>query len=741
MLGRTVNSYTRGVACGFALALTVAVGALAPAARAQSTPGQGPGGPILVVVDSADPFGRYYAEILHAEGLNEFTVADIGSVTPTTLAGADVVLLAQMGLSPPQVAMFTSYVGSGGNLIAMRPDKQLAPLLGLADAGATLSNAYLQVDTGRPPGAGITGATMQYHDTADRYALAGATPVATLFANASAPTDSPAVTLRAAGAGGGEAAAFTYDLARSVVQTRQGDPARAGQETDGLAPIRSDDLFFPDWVDFLKIAIPQADEQQRLLANLITQMTIDRAPLPRFWYLPRGAKAAVVMTGDDHALSQGGTTGQFERFKAESPAGCSVADWQCVRSTSYVYKEVNAGLTDAQAAAYQAQGFEIALHYKVSGAVDCNNFTSASALDADLTAQLQAFAATWPSLAASRTNRTHCIVWSDWSSEAAAERAHGIRLDTTYYYWPATWVQNRPGLFTGSGFPMRFAAANGDPIDVYQAATQITDESGMDIPAHIRALLDRAVGPEGYYGVITANMHTDQAVHPGADAIVAAAQTRGVPVVSAVQMLDWLDGRDGSSFEILGSAGGQLRFRLHTAAGSRGLQAMLPAASAAGALQNLTRDGQPVALNQRTVKGISYLVFDAVPGDYVAIYPVPAGGGPVGRTPAPRRPRVKVKLLSRRVSKRGTLTFRVTCPSALRRCKVRMVLNRGKSRAGRASLTVRGGKSVKVKVRLTTNIRRLLARRHRLTLKASIAATYADGSRSRQTLRLKIRRR
>ena len=50
-----------------------------------------------------------------------------------------------------------------------------------------------------------------------------------------------------------------------------------------------------------KIDVPQADEQQRLLANLITEMNRDKAPLPRFWYLPRGEKAALVETGDDHA--------------------------------------------------------------------------------------------------------------------------------------------------------------------------------------------------------------------------------------------------------------------------------------------------------------------------------------------------------------------------------------------------------------------------------------------------------
>ena len=86
-----------------------------------------------------------------------------------------------------------------------------------------------------------------------------------------------------------------------------------------------------------RVAIPQADEQQRLLANLVTQMSLDRMPLPRLWYLPRGAKAAVVMTGDDH--DRGGTPDHFDYFKAQSPAGCSVADWGCVRATSYVYRD------------------------------------------------------------------------------------------------------------------------------------------------------------------------------------------------------------------------------------------------------------------------------------------------------------------------------------------------------------------------------------------------------------------
>ena len=39
----------------------------------------------------------------------------------------------------------------------MRPDKQLAGLLGLTDAGTTLANAYLQVDTAAAPARASSG--------------------------------------------------------------------------------------------------------------------------------------------------------------------------------------------------------------------------------------------------------------------------------------------------------------------------------------------------------------------------------------------------------------------------------------------------------------------------------------------------------------------------------------------------------------------------------------------------------
>ena len=485
-----------------------------------------------------NPFSTYYAEILRGEGANAFATADLSQVTPALLSTYDVVILGETPLTAAQVTTFSSWVSGGGNLIAMRPDKQLAGLLGLVDATGTLSNAYLQVDTFSGPGAGIVNQTIQFHGASDLYTLNGATAVATLYATATAGTTNPAVTIRTVGSG--RAVAFTFDLAKSVVYTRQGNPAWSGQERDAQLPMRSDDLFFgakvgdvqPDWVDFSKIAIPQADEQQRLLWNVVLSVNASRKPLPRFWYFPRMLKAVVVMTGDDHANN--GTTVRFNDYLAFSPPGCSVDNWECVRGTSYLFP--NTPITDASVTNFVAQGFEIALHVNTG----CADYTPAS-LAAYYSNQLTSFALAWPHAPAPATNRTHCIVWSDYATQPQVELNNNIRLDTTYYFWPGSLVQDRPGMFTGSGMAQRFATATGQIIDVYQAATQMTDESAQTFPQNIDALLDNAVGPLGYYGAFTANMHTDANPSPSETAsnqIVASAQARGIPVITAKQLLD-----------------------------------------------------------------------------------------------------------------------------------------------------------------------------------------------------------
>ncbi len=605
---------------------------LVPVAEAAVPPA--PGGPILVIKSASSPFGDYYAEILRAEGFNAFSVADIATVTPEVLGNYDVAILGEMPLTAAQVSTLSVWVNAGGNLIAMRPEPDLASLLGVTASG-DLSEGYLRVNTSAPPGNGIVGETMQFHGTASRLSLNGATSVATLYSDATTQTSHHAVTLHSVGNNGGQAAAFAYDLATSIVYTRQGNPAWANQERDGYAPQRSDDKYYgaaaldpqADWVDLNKVAIPQADEQQRLLTNLIIHTTRDRKPLPRFWYFPRGEKAVVLMTGDDHANN--GTEGRWNDFLDASPSGCSVEDWECVRGTSYIFP--NFLLSNSKAVGYEAQGFEVGVHINTS----CGDYTDAE-LRSFYTQQFDQFAQIWPGVPRPTTQRHHCIAWTDWVTAAKVQAEYGVRLDTSYYFWPPSWALNRPGFFNGSGLAMRFADLDGTLIDVYQAATQMTDESGQQYPFTINTLLDRALGAEAYYGVFVINAHTDVAVIPESTTTVASAKARGVPIITSRQLLKWLDGRDSSAFTGIAWNGTTLSFGVTAGAGSNGLQALVPLSSEAGVVNGVKRDGTGVSYSFVTRKGIDYASFTATAGSYEVSYGV--DGAPptvVARSPAP----------------------------------------------------------------------------------------------------------
>ncbi|MBE0540498.1 MAG: DUF4082 domain-containing protein, partial [Verrucomicrobia bacterium] len=575
--------------------------------------------PILVLTNDTNPFTEYYGEILLAEGLNSFELQNISAINSVMLADYDVVILGEMALTGGQVTDLSDWVTAGGNLIAMRPDKQLATLLGLTDAESTLSEGYLLVNNLERPGVGIVDQTIQFHGTADRYTLDTATSLAALYSDATTATVNPAVTLRSVAGNGGQAAAFTFDLARSVALTRQGNPAWVGDERDGIPPLRSSDLFFgnkigdpqPDWVDLSKIAIPQADEQQRLLANMIIQMNADRKLLPRFWYFPNEHKAAIVMTGDDHG--SGGTVGRFDDFISYSSSGASVEDWEAIRGTSYIY--TNTPVTDAAAAAYVALGFEIGLHCD-SG---CEDYT-AEELDVFFSTQFESFTNRFPSLPLPTTHRMHCIAWSGYTILPEVGRQYGIRMDTSYYYWPGNWAADWPGLFTGSGMPMRFATVNGSTIDVYQAPTQMTDESGQIYPYTADVLLDRALGQEGYYGFFVANMHTDfnEPTTPGklgSDAIIASAVSRNVPVITARQLLTWVDGRNNSIIRTISSSLSTESFTVVAEADARGLQVMVPLRDGYS-VSSVTYNGDPATHTERVVKGILYAVIPAQSGSY-----------------------------------------------------------------------------------------------------------------------------
>jgi hypothetical protein len=220
-------------------------------------------------------------------------------------------------------------------------------------------------------------------------------------------------------------------------------------------------------------------------------------------------------------------------------------------------------------------------------------------------------------------HRFHCLTWSDWLTQAKVELSHGMRISLDYYYWPPTWVNLRPGMFTGSGMPMRFADTNGDMIDIYQGVSQLVNENGINYTTDINALLDSAIGSKGYYGMF--GTHDDYRDVTYSDVTIASAKARNVPIISVKQALTWLDGRNNSSFGNMSWSNNQLTFNITARSNATNIRAMLPLNSLSGALLSITRNGNSVSFTTQTIKGMQYAFFAPVTGTstYVATY----GGG------------------------------------------------------------------------------------------------------------------
>src|SRR5262249_51798584 len=137
-------------------------------------------------------------------------------------------------------------------------------------------------------------------------------------------------------AGQGQALLWTYDLAQSVVYTRQSKPSYVG-EHDGVSGYRTTDLY-AGYADLNDVPIPQADEQQRLFAKAI--LSLNPTPLPHVWYFPQNAGTVLVLTGDAHANPTSYFTNElnsiqkygghitFYLSQAGQPAASDVAAWK-----------------------------------------------------------------------------------------------------------------------------------------------------------------------------------------------------------------------------------------------------------------------------------------------------------------------------------------------------------------------------------------------------------------------------
>ena len=355
--------------------------------------------------------------------------------------------------------MLTNWVNAGGNLDcdAARQEARLAVRARRGVGRLRTRTSGSTRGPHREPGSSAS--TMQFHGTSDRYLAEGATAVATLYSSAGTATLNPAVTLRSVGSSGGQAAAFTYDLARSVVYTRQGNPAWAGQERDGVIGVRSDDMFFSRLAEH---------EQDRDTAG---RRAAAAAREPDHGDGARPAADAAVLV--PAARGEGGRRDERRRPLADQHPRRDRVRLRPVQAAE------RAGLRCGELGLRPLDLVHLPRQRAHGGGGGrlrrgrlrgrrCTPRTGlrrdtehAGAVRGNASTQLGQFGARYTGVPAPVSSRTHCVEWLDWASVAKIELQQGIRMDANYYHFPGSWIGARPGFMTGGGFPMRFADTDG----------------------------------------------------------------------------------------------------------------------------------------------------------------------------------------------------------------------------------------------------------------------------------------
>ncbi len=593
--------------------------------------------PILLIMnqDAENRFGIYLTEILRAEGVNSFHTADLSALQSVALEKYDIIILAETLLNDSQAEIFEGYVARGGRLVSMKPAEGVESVFGLERSVGTLSKAYLRTESNHPAATGINPATLQFHGTADLYNLIGAEVIAWLYTDRDTASENPAIAINHFGEG--LAVAFAFDLAKSIALMRQGNPELSNQDLDGLEGNRTVDMFV-GWIDLERIEIPQADEQQRLFVNILTQLS--KRPLPRLWYFPEDKKSVLIATGDSHSNpatfiedvltrveDRGGHMTVYYSPQIVSDAG-RAARWTRFWLTDHVpfvsdiLGDEFGSPTPFMVDDWRARGHEITLHPYV---------------DDDLEDGWQLY---WKEFTGrgyaplSQTVRTHRILWTGWMETARVQAAYGMRMNFDYYHvGPSLQKKNGEwvnGHLTGSGRPMKFIDEQGRIIDLYQQLTQLTDEHliPMDVPGWggwpnlsaeqaidvSKYLLDSSVKHNDYCA-IGGQFHIDPFQLGGDPAekggvflegTLDYAQQSGVPILSAQEWLDFTDLRHDTNFVdmIWDSNASTLTFNLLPRnPADATLTVLLPARHAEKSISALSLDDVTTSYSARLVVG------------------------------------------------------------------------------------------------------------------------------------------
>lgn len=568
--------------------------------------------PILILATNAD-FGAYTTEIIKAEGFNEYQIDSLTNpkVNLKYLQNFNLVILGKTAVTKSQSDMFTKFVNSGGNLIAFIPDKQLDELFGINNTEETFREGYIKTDANNIQSVGVTPELMQFHGIAAKYKLNGGEIIASLFDDKSSSESFPGVVSN--NYGKGHTVAFLYNLPQSIVYTRQGNPLFAGIEKDGILGLRGMDLFADGWVDTTMNTLNQADQQMALLTNCIQNLNKYTNPLPRMWYFPDSLKCVVVLDNDGEDNKEADFESQFWDV-----------DSMGAKMTIYIkdLDKVSKEWVDK----WTAKGFEIAGHPDDTGNAENPTWNT---MDSALTSKINQINALFGLDV--KTNVNHWFVWcgndkngrQDFAAQAKLEEQHGIEMDANYAFYDMK--SNQPehhlgslgiteGNYTGSGLIMKYADVDGNTVNVYQRYNAVYDQQyneSHDSEGFFNAfkgLVDRSLYDD-IYSVVSIKSHNNEYYFSKEPLMkmLDYANTKDVPVWTALNLLNFLKLKDEASFSDISWKGNKLSFTLNSSLKhSNGLTFMVPDMYDGKKVESVTKDKQNTTFSIRKVKGLEY---------------------------------------------------------------------------------------------------------------------------------------
>jgi hypothetical protein len=581
--------------------------------------------PILVLATNAG-FGTHTAEILKTEGFNEFQLDSLSDkkITKAYLEKFDLVILAETNVGPSEKELLTSYVENGGNLIAFRPDRKLCELFGITPVEGIINEGYIGINSNAEQSNGLPAATMQFHGSADKYAINSAKIVADLYSDRDSATGFPGVVSNDFGKG--HTVAFLYNLPKSIVYTRQGNPEFAGMEKDGIPGLRGLDLFTDGWVDTTKNTLNQADQQMALLSKCIEKLSESKKPLPRFWYFPDTLKCFATLTNDGEYRSEADFEPQFRDV-----------DSMGAKMTLYIL-EVNK-VSKAWVDKWTAKGHEIAGHPDDTWEANHPKWNN---MDNMLGIKINEIKDKYQLPV--RTNVNHWFVWCgedstgkpDFGAQAMLEEKNGIELDLNYAHYDMKSNQGEnylgtPGLnqgnFTGSGLVMKYTNAKGETINVYQHFNAVYDQQYNELHDPegfyncFKGLVDRSLSDE-IYSFVSIKSHNDEYYFSKEPLLkmLEYANSKNVPVWTAAKLLDFIKMKDEASFSDKNWPNNKLSFTLNSKLKhSNGLTFMLPASYTGNKLKEVVKNGSTTPFTIKKVKGSDYAFITVQGGENYSV--------------------------------------------------------------------------------------------------------------------------